>query len=188
MKIKIEQEMKGKSLLLIGIVCLCYLSTSFSQNNSLTPFEGIYKGTLEIYQGIKVAHSLPMSLKILPVDSLTWTFHITYHREGKEDFRPYEIRLIDAEKGHYVIDEHNGILLDSYLNGNCLYEQFAIDDSGIIGTTCFLADNQLSYELIPINMKPIRVSGDTIINGDTIPAVRSYQVYSTQKALLKRID
>lgn len=180
--------MKAKTLLFIGIICLGYMPYLFGQDNSLAPFEGTYKGTLEIYQGAKVAHSLPMSLKILPLDSTSWTFHITYHREGKEDFRPYDIRLINAEKGHYVIDEHNGILLDSYLNGNCLYEQFAIDNSGIIGTTCFLEDNQLSYELIPINMEPTRVSGDTIINGDTIPAVRSYQVYSTQKALLKRID
>ncbi|NRB49027.1 MAG: hypothetical protein HRU41_15230 [Saprospiraceae bacterium] len=180
--------MKGKNLLLLAIICLTYMTRSFTQDNSLTPFEGTYKGTLEIYQGAKVAHSLPMSLKILPVDSTTWTFHITYHRDGKEDFRPYDIRLIDAEKGHYVIDEHNGILLDSYLNGNCLYEQFAIDNSGIIGTTCFLDDNQLSYEMIPINMEATRISGDTIINGDTIPAVRSYQVYNTQKALLKRID
>ncbi len=180
--------MKGKTLLLLGIISLSYPTHSFGQDNSLAPFEGTYKGTLEIYQGAKVAHSLPMSLKILPVDSTTWTFHITYHRDGKEDFRPYDIRLIDAEKGHYVIDEHNGILLDSYVNGNCLYEQFAIDNSGIIGTTCFLDDHQLSYELIPINMEPTRVSGDTIIKGDTIPAVRSYQVYSTQKALLKRVD
>ncbi|MBX2873647.1 MAG: hypothetical protein KTR30_16145 [Saprospiraceae bacterium] len=180
--------MKRKNLLLLGVSCLCFLTNSFSQNNSLTPFEGTYKGTLEIYQGVKVAHSLPMSLKIHPLDSTTWTFHITYHRDGKEDFRPYDIRLIDAEKGHYVIDEHNGILLDSYLNGNCLYEQFAIDNSGIIGTTCFLPEDRLSYELIPINMEPTRISGDTIINGDTIPAVRSYQVYNTQKAILKRID
>lgn len=188
MKIKIEQNMNRRNLLLIGLICLCYLTNGFNQDNRLTPFEGTYKGTLEIYQGAKVAHSLPMSLKILPIDSTSWTFHITYHRDGKEDFRPYNIRLIDAQKGHYVIDEHNGILLDSYLNGNCLYEQFAIDNSGIIGTTCFLDDDRLSYELIPINMEPTRISGDTIINGDTIPAVRSYQVYSTQKALLKRID
>ena len=180
--------MNRKNLLLLVITYLTCLTNSYSQDNSLTPFVGTYEGTLEIYQGAKVAHSLPMSLKILPVDSTTWTFHITYHREGKEDFRPYDIRLINAEKGHYVIDEHNGILLDSYLNGNCLYEQFAIDNSGIIGTTCFLADNQLSYELIPINMEPTRISGDTIIKGDTFPAVRSYQVYSTQKALLKRVD
>lgn len=180
--------MKGKNLLLLVIICLAFLSHSFSQDNSLTPFEGTYEGTLEIYKGAKVAQSLPMSLKILPVDSTTWTFHITYHRDDKEDYRPYDIRLIDAEKGHYVIDEHNGILLDSYLHGNCLYEQFAIDNSGIIGTTCFLEDGQLSYELTPINMEPVRISGDTIINGNTIPAVKTYQVYSTQKALLKRID
>lgn len=164
------------------------VTKGFGQNNRLTPFEGNYKGSLEIYQGATVAQSLPMSLKISPIDSLTWTFHITYHRDGKADYRPYEIRLIDAAKGRYVIDEHNGILLDSYLHGNCLYEQFSIDNSGIIGTTCYLEGGQLSYELIPINMDPIRVSGDTIINGATIPAVNSYQVYSTQKAILKRVE
>jgi len=180
--------MQRKKLLLILLIGLSYLTNGFAQENSLTPFEGTYKGTLKIYQGAKVVQDLPMALKIIPVDSSTWTFHITYHRAGKEDFRPYYIRLINAEKGHYVIDEHNGILLDSYLHGNCLYEQFAIDKSGIIGTTCFLEDDRLSYELIPVNMEPMRVSGDTIIKGDTIPAVRSYQVYSTQKAILKRID
>lgn len=173
--------MKRERLGLILLICLSYLANGFSQENSLTSFEGTYKGTLEIYQGAKVVQDLPMSLKIIPVDSLTWTFHITYHREGKADFRPYDIRLINAEKGHYVIDEHNGILLDSYLHGNCLYEQFSIDNSGITGTTCFLENDRLSYELIPVNMKPVRVSGDTIIKGDTIPAVRSFQVYSTQK-------
>jgi len=126
-----------------------------------------------------------MSLEIQPIDS-AWTFIITYNVGTEEpDVRDYSLIAIDTAAGHYAIDEHNSILLDTYLFDNCLYDRFAVMNSDLFSRIC-LNGEVLDYEIISGQTEPVRISGDTIMGADTIPEVSSYRLFSVIKAALRR--
>ena len=55
-----------------------------------------------------------MELRIQPSDSAhRFSWQIIYGN-ANEDNRPYTLIAKDSSKGHWVIDEHNGIVLDQY--------------------------------------------------------------------------
>ncbi len=54
----------------------------------------------------------------------TWT--ITYSGPQGRSERPYLLKVIDASKGHYAIDEQNGVVIDAMKLGDGLYSHFSI--------------------------------------------------------------
>ena len=57
---------------------------------------------------------------------------ITYDYIGKKEVREYSIKCIDAQKGSYVIDENNGILIDAYYKKETLTSLFEVLGSSIL--------------------------------------------------------
>ena len=126
-----------------------------------------------------------MSLEITPRDSV-WNFVISYKKDiDKPDIRQYELIVMDTAKYHLAIDEKNSIVLDSYFNDNCLYTIFAGMGSDLQTRIC-MTEGALDYEITSNLSEPIRVSGNEIIENDTIPEIRSYDLYHIMKARLKR--
>jgi hypothetical protein len=126
-----------------------------------------------------------MSLVIRP-RARSWDYIITYQRDPeKPDQRNYELVLEADSTGHFVVDEQNSILLDGYLNGDCLYVSFGGMGSELLSRSC-LRQNQLDYEIVSVRSEPVRISGDQVVGTDTIPAIRSYGVYHVMRAVLTR--
>jgi hypothetical protein len=104
-------------------------------------FIGHWKGTLEWYQsGKQEPQKVTMQLIIRPADTAgQYTWQLIYGERG-EDNRPYLLKPVDSAKGHWVVDERNGILLDAYLVGNKLH--WRKDDGGVLQHQCQACSHQ----------------------------------------------
>lgn len=165
------------------IFLLSSLSISVFAQSFPGSWQGTWEGTVHVWANDTIINSFPMSLSIAPTDSF-WTYIINYgHTPGKPDIRKYSIRKLNDSIGHYAIDEHNGIVLDTYKMGNCLMSSFGGLGSELYTRTCKKGD-VLEYEITSVYSEPERVSGDIIMNGDSIPKINSYRVYNLMKAQL----
>jgi len=162
------------------------MNTVSGQSKTITldsSWYGIWEGELEIWSQGKQVQQLPMSLEIQPVGK-EFTFTLIYKMNTENpDIRPYTLKPVNDSIGHFVIDEANSILLDTYLIDNCLLDLFSMESSGVYSRIC----NQGEYidlEMLGLGMDPIRISGGEVIESDTMPKVSSYPLQSMTKARL----
>lgn len=174
--------MKNILLLLLGLsfslMSQAQASLDFPQN-----WLGHWEGELSWYAGNSNSpKKVKMQLKILPADTLGhYTWQLIYG-EQSEDNRPYILKPVDAAKGHWVIDERNGIALDQFWTGPVFSGAFSIQGSTIVNNYK-LEKDRLIVEFYSLLTKAVRQSG----NGtQESPLVDSYAVRSYQKAILKR--
>jgi hypothetical protein len=176
----------------IGRLAL-FLLTFFWLNESLaqekkTPADnfpknwiGKWKGNLSWFQGLQERQGVPMELHILPADSTDqYTWRIIYGTTGKDN-RPYLLKPFNKERGHWLIDEQNSIVLDQFLLGNRFCGTFTVDGNTIMN--CYeLTGNNLLVEFYNFQEQPIVITG----GGDSIPKVKTYGMRSHQRAILKK--
>lgn len=177
-----------KILLLTAISCLTF--SLFAQKKAEkkyrfpSDFTGHWKGNLQWSQpGKKEPVNVNMELIILPADSaLKYSWQLIYGKAG-EDNRPYILRAVDTAKGHWVVDELNGIVLDQYWAGGKFCGAFTVQNSTIVNNY-WIENGQLVVEFISLAAKPIATTG----NGtEESPKVDSYRVSGYQRAMLSRI-
>ncbi|WP_315819771.1 hypothetical protein [Paraflavitalea speifideaquila] len=167
------------SLLLTGILTKAQDQTSFPAG-----FIGHWYGTLNWYaDGSTSAKPVNMELHIQPSkDSAGQYFwHIIYGK-ATEDNRPYLLKPVDTAKGHWVIDEVNGIVLDQYWKGGKFSGAFSVGNTTIVNSY-WLENGQLNLEFFSYPTKPIATTG---YGTDDSPKVDSYQIRSYQKAVLHK--
>lgn len=172
--------MKSPILLLacfVSFSAICQ-TTSFPQS-----WVGNWKGELAWYKmGEIKLRQVQMELRIHPADS---TGHFTWqiiYGSVDADNRPYLLKPKDVAKGHWVIDELNGIILDQFWLADKFCGAFTV-----MGNTIFsnyqLENNRLSVEFYSIGAKPITTNGK---GTEDSPRVDSYRIGSYQKAVLLR--
>ena len=148
---------------------------------------GYWEGELNIYNHTGKTMTIPMALDNAATDNDSiWTWAIIYGEDTIAGRRDYELNVVDASKGHYVVDEKNSILIDAYLLDNNLMSTFNVAGS-IIRSSYELDGEEMLFSIQMYNDKVIRTTGDTIYNGEEIPIVKSYQNAVLQKARLKKI-
>jgi len=148
---------------------------------------GYWKGDLEIFRKNKLVRTLPMALDHALTDtSGYYEWAIIYGEDTIAGRRDYYLKTINAEDGHYQTDERNSIFLDSYLYGNRLIAYYDVA-STIIQSSYTRTGDELLFEILGMDTMPISTTGDQIVDGDTIPRVRSYPVKTMQKAILKKV-
>lgn len=174
-----------KSLLIIFFTINSFVS--FSQNSFPDSWVGNYAGELEIYGKDEIRMKALMKLEIQPKTDSVYTWHLIYEMNGVEDRRMYELKVIDKEKGHYLIDEKNTILIDGYYYLNRFSSMFEVMGSYII-TAYTKEEDALIFEIIAGTAKNPRVSGNQKHEGQDIPEVKSYPINGRQKAVLKRVN
>lgn len=164
--------------------CLLFsCSLSFSQHSFPKDFIGHWEGTLHWHRaGKKLPQSVKMQLIIKPADSAnTYTWQIIYGEKG-EDNRPYLLKPVDTAKGHWQIDERNGIILDQYFLSNRFVSAFTVQTTTIVDSY-WLEGGNLVAEFYGLTAKPINTTG----NGtEESPKVDSYGAKSYQRAVLKK--
>jgi hypothetical protein len=149
-------------------------------------FIGHWTGTLYWYPNNSKAQvqTVNMELHIQPADSAgQYTWQIVY---GKltEDNRPYILKPVDSAHGHWVIDEKNGIILDSYWLGNRFSGAFAVQGNTILDSY-WIENKQLHVEFFSYPQTPASTTG----NGtEESPKVDVYRIGSYQKAVLTKLN
>lgn len=163
--------------------CCFFISATFAFGQKSFPasFIGHWEGTLEWFQvGKQEPQKVKMQLIIKPSDSAnTYTWQIIYGDKG-EDNRPYILKPVDAAKGHWQIDERNGIILDQYFIGNRFTSAFTVQNSTILDSY-WIEGDKLIAEFYSISAKPVNITG---IGTDVSPKVDSYATKSYQKAIM----
>jgi hypothetical protein len=167
---------------------LCFLSILFLvasnlKAQDLSKFIGHWEGELQWFQtGKKEPQKVKMQLIIQPADTLSqYTWQIIYGDRG-EDNRPYLLKPVDTSKGHWLIDERNGINIDQYSTANRLTSMFTVQNSTILDSY-WIEGDKLIAEFYSTGAKPVSATG---AGTEDSPTVNSYAVKSYQKAVLKR--
>ena len=173
--------MKHFFTLIITFLCFQF---SFGQENNNESFPenyfGIYKGELQIY-GKNATRTFPMEFHLLPSDSTgVYKYMLVYGSGDVTEYRKYALIEKDKEKGIYLLDELNGIQLDSRVVDNKMYFLFQVNDSLLTTFVTFESDH-LNFEIIATDIKNKNVSGG---QDEETPEVFSYPIGVIQKAIL----
>jgi hypothetical protein len=156
-----------------------------AQKNKIFPqqFIGKWKGELQWMVAGKPTQKFKMQLNILPTDSANqYTWQIIYGDAGKDN-RPYILKAIDTAKGHWIVDERDGIILDSYVHGNCIHGAFTVQGNTIVDNYC-VTGNKMNVEFFSIKLADKKQSGK---GTDEVPFVDSYRVGSYQMGVLTKL-
>lgn len=178
-------------LLLFSIVTISFAigqkSTSHQHKTFPDEWLGVWEGTLHIYNHQNILQSIPITLENLPTDSADiFQWVIIYGEDKIKGKRDYVLKTKDKSKGHYVIDENNGILIDAYVVENKLISHFEVMGNHL--TSIYeRKDDQMIFEIIVNKSFPVQVSGNIKAEGqEDIPEVKSYPIIGYQKAILSR--
>lgn len=172
-----------KLLSLIPLVFIIAVS-GWAQDTTSFPhaFTGKWKGSIQWFVAGKPPRDIPMQLIIQPADSQGhYTWKIIYGEDGK-DFRPYLLKPVDIAAGHWIVDEGDGIVLDSYVHGNSLHSAFTVQNSTIVDNFR-LENGKLYVEFFTILLDEKKTSGK---GTEEVPLVNSYRIGSYQSGWLTR--
>ncbi len=146
---------------------------------------GEYSGELIILDSQNDTQTVNMKLTIGPPDGLgMYQWIIQY---GEDDIRYYGLEAINAEKGHYRIDEYNSIKLDAFLKGDHLITSFSIMERYISYHYEKQRDG-IQIQVMFSRSEPISTSGKEVIGQDTVPEVHSFHASGFQSGFLKQIS
>ena len=108
-------------------------------------------------------------------------WQIIYGDDNKDN-RPYILKPIDTAKGHWIIDEHDGIILDSYVHGNSIHGAFTVQGNTIIDNYT-IENGKMRVEFFSIKLDDKKQSGKGTAE---TPFVDSYLISSYQTGVLER--
>lgn len=144
---------------------------------------GDWYGNLSIYNANGKAQDLKMELHLAETDSAgRWQWTLVYEMDTTRDERKYELVALDAEKGHYAVDEKNSIMLDSYLYNNVLTSRFSVSNSLLIVNYTFYAD-RIEFLIL---FGPIETKQETGKEVEGVGAIFAYPMQGMQRATLYR--
>ncbi len=147
---------------------------------------GYWEGELSIYNQKGLSQKIPMALDHKSTDTLgTYGWAIIYGEDVEAGRRDYYLKEIDKDKGHYVTDEKNGILLDAFLLNNRLSSTFEVEGTLITSSYIREGDNMI-FEIYVGDTNNPKVTGDTLDIDDEIPVVNSFLSTGYHKAILRK--
>jgi hypothetical protein len=182
--------MKSILSVLIIFICLCLytckVKDTFAPMNSFQQnIQGDWKGKLYIYSTNGKNMEIPMSISVLKTNSdsiLTWT--MTY---DVQEPRKYELHIINASKGLYQIDELNGIVIPALHRGSELITNYEVMGNHMTVIYDLTSQSDLLFKVNMWRTSNGKITGDTIMGGDTIPKVTTFLPTTYQIAKLKKV-
>ena len=146
---------------------------------------GEFEGTLKIHNAKGLVQELPMKLinKSRPDGSLQWAIQYGDEEAGLRD---YSLLIENADKRHFIVDEHNSILIDEFQYANSFINWFEVMGSLIL-VKYTLDGDYIVFEIVAGGSEPIRTTGGQMVDGEEIPEVNSFGVNAYQFAILKRV-
>ena len=162
-------------------------SIQFLEGQNKNPFPksfiGNWKGRLQWMVAGKPTQTLTMHLRIQPADAANqFTWQIIYGDDNKDN-RPYILKPLDTAKGHWIIDENNGIVLDSYVHGNTVHGAFTVQGNTIVDNYT-IENGKMKVEFFSIKLGDKKQSGK---GTEESPFVDSYRISSYQTGVLTRV-
>ncbi len=173
-----------KPFYLLTFILFLSVTTLWSQESTAINFPndyfGIYTGQLQI-NSEKGTQEIPMEFHLLATDTLgKYTYNLVYGANDERQVRSYNLIEKDKEKGNYVVDENNGILLDDKVIGNRMYALFEVNNSLLTTFITFEKDHMV-FEIAFSNKEKKRTS---YAENEDETEVISYPISVVQRAVL----
>ncbi len=149
---------------------------------------GDWTGTLEIFNGKGLVQTVEMTIEIQKIDTSSsgrYTFGLVYGSK-EQDWRPYELVPVSPERGIWRVDEKNSIQMESYLMGPKLLCWFTVQGSRILCTYEKTGPDTLIFEVLSGTEEAISTTGNTKINEEDIPEVKTFPFSVFQRAVLRK--
>jgi len=146
---------------------------------------GHYKGDLYLL-GSKKGDTLKVDMELIVDHPDGMGLYPWVLKYNDKDARYYGIEVVDAEKGHYLIDEHNSIKIDGFLRGNHFVSRFSVGGSDLVFHYEKRSDG-IVIQVYATLSQSMSETGGEIIGKDTIPKVDSYRMNGFQSGFLKQI-
>lgn len=165
-------------------VLLC--TSVHAQKSFPDSYVGYWKGDLDIYKGDSVALTIEFGLDVFPADSGRYDWIISYYTtndSGAVDRRSYTLVPIDTAKGHWAIDENNGIVIDMYTTGNKVTSLFSVEGS-MIQISYWLEGDEMVMELFTY---PEKENVKTGKGTEEIPEVKVWKFTGYQLGRMKHM-
>jgi hypothetical protein len=154
------------------------------EKNFPADFIGNWKGSIEWRVAGKPTKNIPTQLKIQPADTAgqyTWTI---LYGDDHIDYRPYLLKPVDTAKGYWVVDERDGIVLDSYVHGKSIHGAFTLGESTLVDNYK-VEDGKLYIEFFTFRLNEKKTSGR---GTPETPFVDSYPITAYQSGVLTKVD
>lgn len=171
--------------LYVFIFSIIFSVSAVSQEKSVdfpADFFGMYTGTLQI-SSEKGGQNIPMEFHLLATDSVgKYTYTLVYGEGETKQVRAYKLLEKEKEKGHYSVDENNGIILDTKVLYNRMYTLFEVNNT-LLTTFITLEADHMIFEIIATSKSNKRV---TYAENEDKTKVISYPITTIQRAVLKK--
>ncbi|MBQ4834783.1 hypothetical protein [Pseudoalteromonas luteoviolacea] len=138
-------------------LCMSLSALSLTAQAAPTQWQGFFKGQCELVApGKGSLYEFPMSLEVgSPVDNRAdWI--VTYGDGANARPRNYTLVTLDEAKGHFAVDENNGIVIDQYLFENKFVSLFEIGSTKLNAEYELHSDGSLDVEIISYTFDTIR--------------------------------
>lgn len=159
------------------LVEMLFSPATFGQTlNFPTSWVGKWSGKMLIYTQGATKDSVNVEMTINPAEEPnSWRWKTVYLSPKNPITKDYTLKTADAAKGHYWLDEGDGIVLDAYLLGNKLFHLFGV--SGLYLTATYeLQGDTLVFEVT--SGKWLNTTGNDVTN---------YSVLNLQRSRLRRV-
>ncbi len=143
---------------------------------------GIYKGVLHI-NSERGKQDIPMEFHLTATDSIgKYNYILVYGAGENRQERNYTLLEKDAEKGIYVVDENNGIILDDKVIDNRMYALFEVNGN-ILTTFITFEKDHMVFEIV---FAPKDKKNTTNAENEEKTEVISYLITTVQRAVLQK--
>ncbi|MFD0963104.1 hypothetical protein [Pseudofulvibacter geojedonensis] len=135
------------------------------------PYEytGEYFGNLNISDNLDTLSNIPTEFSLFESDEKKdeFIYQLTFISGGKKEIKKYKLKIIDEEKGFYVIEDSNGLEFMAVLIKDTLYSTFELDGKITFSTLRFTNTRQV-YLKIVLSKKVKNKSKNNLINSNVI--------------------
>lgn len=175
-----------RKTLLACVATLAPAVLASAQTDPLAAWQGEWRGTCEIAPPYRGVERFAASLRVRPLGLAgRFTWRLIYDAAGTipRSERNYELRAADAAKGHYELDEKNGLILDAYLSGAAIHMHFSIGGGFVPALYLLLSDREMLVDMPGFETKAVR---RTCATGAADTCVETYRLTGTQRCRLQK--
>ncbi len=180
-----------KNFVLLALFCMATNLAALVGLASDAPFSrwtGTWKGACQLSPPYNGTERFDASLTVGKdegANGVQW--QLIYEASGNlpRQVRNYSMRPINASKGHYVVDENNGLLLDSFIDQDMIYSPFQINGKIITATYVLIGKNKMIMDMPTFDAIPVRKS---CVTGNPNLCAESFGLRMTQRCNLEKIS
>jgi hypothetical protein len=140
----------------------------------LKDWHGEWHGKMQMYKNGQQIDTVEVLLTINPINDSTLTWRTEYKSVKQPMTKDYTMKSVDLSKGFYATDEGGGVLLETYLIDNSLYNVFEVEGIMLTATYRLLGD-EIVFEVTSGKKGKILADG-----------VTNFSVNNLQKVHFKR--